>query len=160
MKHKEKVKIKEHKEEKTAMYFKIDSPLSLRKEILRTAIDTTQLLRDYESFKSIKHTKMERYKEFNKVLKDIELLTKKLRSRDLPVINKVQGDIKKAKLLEQKNVLDQEQAQKLKAKIKSNIEFQKKEPVQEAKVEQHLTDEERLEKEIRDIQSRLNRLDV
>ncbi len=157
MKQKERNKNKEHK---TVMYFKVDSPLSLRKEILRTAIDTTQLLRDYESFRSIKHAKMERYRELSKVFKEVELLTKKLRNKDLPVISKVQEDIRKAKLLDQRAVLNQEQAQKLKAKIRMNIDYQKKEPEPEIKVEHRLTDEEKLEQEIKDIQSRINRLDV
>lgn len=150
MKNKEK---NQHKE-KDIMYFKINAPLILRKEILKTAIDTTQILREYESFKAIKHLKLEKYKEFNRVFSEIENLTKKLRAKDLPVISRIQKNINKDTYLEKKTVRQKEEMEKLKSKPKVE------EPKKEVKVEHHLTEEEKLEHEIMDIQARLNKLNV
>ena len=55
--------------EDNSMYFKIDLPLELRKEILKTAIEVTQLLKRHEGFKGLRHLRAETYQDFNKIYK-------------------------------------------------------------------------------------------
>ncbi|MBI2670897.1 hypothetical protein HYX18_02895 [Candidatus Woesearchaeota archaeon] len=143
---------KHHHEEKSVMYFKVDYPLELRKEVLKTAIEATQLLKRYEAFKGLLHLRHETYSDFNKIYKDIEFLSKKLRNRDLPVISKVQEDIKKVKIAEQRKMQMRQQ------QIVQKIEMGKSPSVEEHK--HHLSEVERLDEELREIQQRLRNLDV
>lgn len=149
---KAKAEPKHHHEKEDFMYFRVDTPLELRKEILKSAIDTTQILRRYESYKGLSHLKSEVYQDFNRVYKDIDDLSRKLRTKDLPVIEKVREDVKKARLSEQKSVVVHQQD--FREQINSQMPKQ-----QEAIIEKHaLTDQEKLDDELRDIQSRLRKL--
>jgi hypothetical protein len=147
---KTKPSIVHHHEEKSAMYFRVDAPVELRKEILKTAIDTTQLLKRYESFKALHHLKSEVYQDFNKSYKEIEILTKKLTTKDLPVIERVQENVRKARNAEEKMAHIRQQPS---LRVESSIK-------EDTKEEKHyFSEDERLDNELRDIQSRLRKLD-
>ena len=148
---KTKPSIVHHHEEKSTMYFRLDAPVELRKEILKTAIGTTQLLKRYESFKALHHLKSEVYQDFNKVYKEIDVLTKKLSTKDLPVIERVQENVRKARNAEEK-IAHIRQQPILKVENPSREEPQKE--------KHYFSEEERLDSELRDIQSRLRKLDT
>jgi hypothetical protein len=147
---KPKSSIVHHHEEKSIMYFRIDNPVELRKEILKTAIDTTQLLKRYESFKALHHLRSEVYQDFNRSYKELEILTKKLGTKDLPVIERIQEDVKKARNAEEKIA-------HIKQQPISMIERPIKEDNKEEK--HYFSEEDRLDSELMDIKSRLRKLD-
>jgi len=141
---------KEHKAEKPSMYFRLKSPLDVRREVLISAIDVTQLLRKYEGFKGLRHLRTEIYQDFNKVYHDLEILIKKLRTEDIPVIEGIQKDLKKAKAAEDKMLHMERQ------EYKHPVKEEKKE--EDIHVSPRFTEDDRLERDLRNIQERLNRL--
>lgn len=141
------------KKESTAMYFRIDYPIELRKEILKAAIDTTQLLKRYESLKALSHLRSEVYQDFNKKYKELEILTRKLSTKDLPVIERVRSDVKRARSSEQKMMSAINEIPIPKPSVKS-------EEHRESRQLRQLSEDEKLDQELRLIQDRLKRLET
>ncbi len=156
-KHKSHVHVVSHshvasKKVSTAMYFRVDYPIELRKEILKAAIDTTQLLKRYESFKALSHLRAEVYQDFNKSYKELEILTKRLTTKDLPVIERVREDIKKARHSEQKMMSSIHELPIPKPSLMSDKD-------RESVRSRNLSEDEKLDDELRLIQDRLKRLE-
>lgn len=134
--------------ENSSMYFKIDLPLELRKGILKTAIEVTQLLKRHEGFKGLRHLRAETYQEFNKIYKEIDLLSRKLRTKDLPVIKKVREEIKKAEVQEQRPVHVVQHPGPVNALQGTE------------RPRLHISEEDKIDNELREIQRRLHSLDI
>jgi len=81
---KKKVRTRKKREE-NPMYVKIDGALSLRRELLGTAIDVTTLLKRWESYKMIREMKMREIKALHKIMGEIQKTFDKI-NRGLPKI--------------------------------------------------------------------------
>ncbi len=60
------------KKEQDSVYVRIDSALTLRREILETAIESTALLKRWESYKILREMKLAEIKELKKIMDNIE----------------------------------------------------------------------------------------
>ena len=67
------------------MYVKINGALSLRKDLLGTAIDVTTLLKGWESYKMIREMKMREIKALHSIMGEIQKTFSKI-NRGLPQI--------------------------------------------------------------------------
>ena len=65
-------------EQENPMYVSIENHLSLRKEILKNAIDATEMLKNYEYFKSVRDRKTKKLQELRGLLNDIKKTNKDL----------------------------------------------------------------------------------
>jgi len=65
-------------EQENPMYVFVNNPVNLRKEILRNAIDATEMLKNYEHFKSIRERKTKKLQELRGLLYDMKKTNKGL----------------------------------------------------------------------------------
>lgn len=93
-----------HHAEPDTTYVKIDSALTTRKQILLSAIDVTELMKRYETYKILRELKM-------REMKKLEILTKRIRTeinaylRNMPRIKEViEEERKELKMLHQMEV--------------------------------------------------------
>ena len=68
-----------------ALHIRLDSPIDTRKELLKTAIETTRLLQFQENFKKIKTEKIKTIKNLRTISKQIINLSNNLQN-DLPQV--------------------------------------------------------------------------
>jgi len=66
--------------EENPTYVKVENALTLRKELLGTAIDVTTLLKRWESYKMIREMKMREIKVLHSLMKEMEKEFSKLKS--------------------------------------------------------------------------------
>lgn len=126
-----------HHHEEDTTYVKIDNALQTRKQVLESAIDVTELMKRYESYKILRELKM-------KEMKKLEILVKKIRTE----MNSYVKNMPKIK-----EVIEQE---KKELKTLHQMEMHKTDkPVVVEK--EHLTG---IEKEIEEIKAKLNQLNV
>lgn len=78
-------KKKNNEKEENSAYVKIGSPLSLRREILESAIESAELLKSWESYQSYKIKKLEAIGKVVNVMKRIEREVGSLKKK-LPVV--------------------------------------------------------------------------
>jgi len=67
------------------LHIKLDSPVETRKDLLKTAIETTQLLQFYENFKKIRTEKRKEIRKLRTLSREIIKETKKFQE-DLPQV--------------------------------------------------------------------------
>jgi len=67
------------------LHIKIDSPVETRKDLLKTAIETTQLLQFYENFKRIRAEKRKTIRKLRTISREIIKDVKEFRE-DLPEV--------------------------------------------------------------------------
>ena len=65
-------------EQEDPMYVSIGNPVFFRKEILENAIDATEMLKDYERFKSVRERKTKKLQELRGLLDDMKKTNKDL----------------------------------------------------------------------------------
>jgi hypothetical protein len=126
-----------HQHEDDTTYVRIDNALQTRKQVLESAIDITELMKRYESYKVLRELKM-------KEMKKLEILVKKIRTemnayvKNMPKIKEViEEEKKELKMLHQMEVHKTDR------------------PVVEEK--EHLTG---IEREIEEIKAKLKQLDI
>lgn len=68
------------KKEENPTYVKVENALTLRKELLGTAIDVTTLLKRWESYKMAREMKLREIKALHSLMKEMEKEFKKLKS--------------------------------------------------------------------------------
>lgn len=68
-----------------SLHIKLDSPIDTRKELLKTAIETTQLLQFHENFKKIRAEKIKTIKNLRTISKQIINLSNNLQN-ELPEV--------------------------------------------------------------------------
>lgn len=76
---KKKVRHRKAKEENPT-YVKVENALTLRRELLGTAIDVTTVLKRWEGYQMIREMKMREIKALHSLMKEIEKEFKKLKS--------------------------------------------------------------------------------
>ncbi len=72
-------------------YVKIDNPHPLRKDILETAIESAELLKNWESYQKLKEEKVEVYKKLVETMKNIEKEITSLK-RHIPRIDDIEEE--------------------------------------------------------------------
>lgn len=88
--------------EENPTYVKVDNALTLRKELLGTAIDVTTLLKRWEGYKMIREMKMREIKVLHSLMKEIEKEFNKFKSA-LPKI-KIEEEVKESIPIEDKKI--------------------------------------------------------
>ncbi len=68
------------KKEENPTYVKVENALTLRKELLGTAIDVTTLLKRWESYKMTREMKLREIKALHSLMREIEKEFRKLKS--------------------------------------------------------------------------------
>jgi len=138
---------------KEIMHVRIDNSINTRKEILKTALDTTRLLKDFEKFKDIRERKTNEIKKLHKVFKEIKLLKSHLKRYGLPSLPE---DVKKEIAIRQKKVAPIEKPIKVitpKEAIKVKKKVTKKKIVKKQK-----TPTDKLSADISEIENMLKNL--
>ena len=79
-------KKKNNEKEENSAYVKVDSPLSIRREILESAIESAELLKSWESYQSYKYKKLEVVGKVVSIMRRIEKEVTALKKR-LPVVD-------------------------------------------------------------------------
>ena len=79
-------KKKNNEKEENSAYVKVDSPLSIRREILESAIESAELLKSWESYQSYKYKKLEVVGKVVNIMRRIEKEVIALKKR-LPVVD-------------------------------------------------------------------------
>ena len=79
-------KKKNNEKEENSAYVKVDSPLSIRREILESAIESAELLKSWESYQSYKYKKLEVVGKVVNIMRRIEKEVTALKKR-LPVVD-------------------------------------------------------------------------
>jgi hypothetical protein len=90
------------KEDDSVTYVRVDGPIPTRKDILETAIDSAEILRDWESYKKHRATKLETYEKLVGVMRKIDREVNSLR-RHLPKMKEVE-DLEKPVIKKEKKV--------------------------------------------------------
>lgn len=96
-------------EENEVIHVKIESPSEIRKNILKCALDTIEILKGREDFKKINHEEMKVKKELER---HIQKLTTSVNafSRELPVIKGFKTTVKEEKVeREDKEVIEKKE---------------------------------------------------
>lgn len=122
------------------VHVRVDSPESLRKVILRTAIDSAKLIQDYVELKAIREEKKRLVGQLYDVLRMIRKIESELKSRHLPKV-KEEKPVKVAPM-----VREAPKAEK---------------PVEEFKEERPVygkSDIEKLQDELKGVEKRLSKL--
>lgn len=70
------------------MHVRVDNHKDLRRDLLKCALDSTRLLRDYEKFRKIRNEKEKRVKELHNIFKEIKVLKSQLKRYGLPELPK------------------------------------------------------------------------
>jgi|SRR3989338_2145295 len=78
-------------------YIKIGHPLALRRDVLKSALETTRLLREYETYKRLRKEKVDRIKALKLLMNDIKIDLGILQEKYLPPLheNKIEEKVKK-----------------------------------------------------------------
>lgn len=100
--HHRKKKVVQPKEDKDVVYVKIDSALTLRRDILESAIDLTTLLKRWESYKVIRELKFQEIKKLKKLMTQIE-----------KEFGKFVKDLPKADLYKEKRIVEDKEVEKV-----------------------------------------------
>lgn len=138
----------------TVTYVRVDSPLVIRKGVLQSAIWTTELLRNYERYKVLKEEKAARSKQLVDIFNEIEALFRRLRTSDLPIFDRVEQEIKKSEMFKQRVTSEPSKTKIVKTQVI---------PKQEVRVvtpKKTVSAQEKLDLDIKDIQDKLNSLDL
>lgn len=138
----------------TVTFVKMDGPLAIRKGVLQSAIFATELLRDYERYKALKEEKAVRSKQLIEIFNEIESLFRRLRTSDLPIFDKVEQEIKKSEMFKQRMFEPPTKTKVVKART---VQKQEVKVVQPKKV---ISVEEKFDLDIKDIQDKLNNLEL
>lgn len=158
MHHKKHLAKKEHTthkhRDKTVTYVRVDSPLAIRKGVLQSAIWGTELLRNYERYKALKEEKIVRSKQLVEIFNEIETLFRRLRTIDLPVFDRVEEELKKSEVFKERMFSPPKNAKVVKG---NKLVRQEVRVVEPRKV---ISTEERLDIDIKDIQDKLNNLEL
>ena len=144
---------KKHKD-KTVTYVRVDNPLIIRKSVLQSAIWGTQLLRNYERYKALKEEKIVRSKQLVEIFNEIEALFRRLRTIDLPVFDRIEQELKKSEVFKERMFAPPTKTKVLRPQRTLRQEARIVEP------KKVISTEERLDIDIKDIQDKLNNLDV
>lgn len=72
----------EHK----GVHVRLEEPIAKRKEVLESAIYSTELLQKYENFKKIRNLKRKQKALFKKTIKELKLLVDELELKELPTV--------------------------------------------------------------------------
>ena len=119
-KHHKKVIHHHHNKDESHAYVRLDNSIMTRKELLQTAIESAQILKDWETYKLIRELKLEAYKKvvfiFNKIEREMSTIKRKIPKFDnekylgKPVTQKVEeervGEVQEKKIY--KTELDKE----------------------------------------------------
>ena len=131
-------------QEENPMYVKIDMPISLRKEILKTALKSTSLLKDFEKLKEIIQKKKESIAKLRSIIVDV----KKTEKEFVKLLPELPEEIEKKKL-----------EVKTKTKSEAKKEAKKEKPKKEKeKKEKTIIEEDPLARELRLIEEKLKAL--
>jgi len=144
-----KKKIVKREESKEPVYVQLHNPVEHRKLILRTAIETAKLIQDYEAVRAIKTEKTEVLKKFFKVVSEAKAIQKSLIGTVLPKLK----EEPKPKVVEQ-------HVEKVKSTFVKKTEIAKKVEAPKKVIEERksLTDVEKLQQELSDIEGKLAKL--
>ena len=154
-KHLHKKEYSSHKaKDRTVTYVKVDTPLAIRKGVLQSAIWGTELLRNYERYKSLKEEKVVRSKQLLDIFKEIEVLFKRLRTVDLPVFDRVEEELKKSEVFKERMFAPPQKGKIVKSQATTKPQAKVVEP------KKVISTEERLDIDIQDIQDKLNNLSL
>ncbi len=108
-------------QEENPMYVKIDMPTSLRKEVLKTALKSTSLLKDFEQLKEI----IKKKKELIARIRSIVIDVKKSEKEFVKLLPELPEEIEKKKAMPK--------AKKPEAKKEAKKEKPKKEKIKKEK---------------------------
>ncbi|MDP3918436.1 MAG: hypothetical protein Q8Q35_00840 [Nanoarchaeota archaeon] len=90
-----------------SIHVRLDNPIQKRKDVLSTAINVVELLRDFEKIKIIRKEKLQEMEKLRETYTDIRKLYRSLNVNDMPYnlkeLDKVQG-VKKMPIMMPKNV--------------------------------------------------------
>ena len=140
------MKAKKHiHEKKEPVHMMIDQPLLLRKNILSCAIDVTKLLKEYEEFMALKNRKMKTLKLLQREMKTLKSLSNEFNENHFP---NVPHELPHQKI--ERHTEPKQEAISIK-ELKETLK-----PHKEHKP--HLTELDRLNQELRDVESKLNTL--
>ena len=120
-----------------SLHIKLDSPIDTRKELLKTAIETTQLLQFHENFKKIRAEKIKTIKNLRTISKQIINLSNNLQN-ELP-------EVKTPRFKEETKTIKHKPTKPRPLKPKPLKKFQKQ-PISS------------IQKELKDIEAKLNSL--
>lgn len=79
---------------KEIMHVAIEQPVEKRREVLSSAIDTIQMMKNYERLKQMQKEKDVYRKEFKNIIKEVSILVKELKEK-LPKVEEKIQQIKK-----------------------------------------------------------------
>jgi hypothetical protein len=153
-KRKKKRKTKKAKKltKKDILHVRIEKPIDFRKKTLKSAIDATSLLKNYESYKILKEEKMKKIVELNSTLKEIHHLMGELKNKNLPIVKEIEEEIQKEEKRRAKKI---SQFSKVKVQIKKPKDIEKP-----ALIKRPDTEMSRLDKELEEIKLKLSRLEI
>lgn len=90
-------------------FIQLSEPRSFRRAILGSALNSTSLLKQLESYKKIKKLKQKKITELKKILEETKQLVSDLKSKDLPVI-----EIKQPKIVRKVEKVEKGKPKKVK----------------------------------------------
>ncbi|MBI2110486.1 hypothetical protein HYT51_01780 [Candidatus Woesearchaeota archaeon] len=78
-------------------YIKIGHPLALRRDVLKSALETTRLLKESETYKKLRRAKVDRIKALKLLMNEIKIDLDILQEKYLPPLheNKIEEKTKK-----------------------------------------------------------------
>lgn len=79
------------------LHVQVNNPIDKRREILESAVTSTELLQRYQDFKKIRQEKNKQRAIFKKLIKEINMLMKELEIQELPSTGKKPKQIKQIK---------------------------------------------------------------
>jgi len=115
-----KKKVKVEKEDDEVTYIRLENPLPLRRDILETAIDSAEILQDWENYKNLRVKKIEVYKKLVFVMQKIEKEVSILK-KNLPKKSNVKG-LEKEHIVKEKKVIKQEPGETEKKEFNTELD--------------------------------------
>jgi hypothetical protein len=89
------------KEDDSVTYVKVDQPHPLRRDILETAIESAELLKNWEGYQKLKEDKVETFKKLVEIMKKVEKEISSLK-RNIPKMDDI--DVEEEKPVKPKKV--------------------------------------------------------
>ena len=109
-------KAKNVNEEEQVVHIRLDRPINLRKEVLRTAIDVTKIMQECGEIMILRNSELVLLEDLNGLSKEIEMLSKKL-DNNLPELPREKVEREKYVEKEEVEVEEISDIAKLKAEL-------------------------------------------
>ena len=126
------------------LFVKLKNPVELRRGVLETARDVIELLQRYEKFKNIKEERTQRTNELATTIREINKLFNKMKSKLPKTQIRIEGEQEKVPEKVEKQPIAKKRARSIK--------------VQAAPMLRPLTELDKLEAELKDIESKIEKI--